>query len=222
MFRKLLPFSLILLIAIPMFAVLYSPAAAAPVSMKPSRTPTKTKTPTNTPTPVIPSATPTPAGSWIIVTAPNGGEVLTNGDVYTFTWQSSADIEFVDVMIGHRSLCEDCGPYWNTEISTGPIENTGSFEWTVYMEEPADKQFFIMVSGGSFDGVNFSNSIILAMDVSDRPFTIVESPLATPTWTEEPSATWTATSTATSTPSATPSITFTPTRTPTWTPDNPD
>lgn len=222
MFRKLLPFSLILLIAIPMFAALYSPAAAAPAALKPSRTPTKTKTPTSTPTPVIPSVTPTPAGSWIIVTAPNGGEVLTNGDVYTFTWQSSADIEFVDVMIGQRSLCEDCGPYWNTEISTGPIENTGSFEWTVYMEEPADKQFFIMVSGGSYDGINFSNSTVLAMDVSDRPFTILEDPLATPTWTEEPSATWTATSTATSTSSATPIITFTPTRTPTWTPDNPD
>jgi hypothetical protein len=226
MFRKLLPFSLILLIAIPMFAVLYSPAAAAPAALRPSRTPTKTKTPTNTPTPVVPSATPTPAGSWIVVTAPNGGEVLTNGDVYSISWLSSADIEFVEVVIGQRSLCVDCGAYWNTEFSTGPIENTGSFDWTVSIEEPVDKQIFVMVSGGSYDGINFNNSIVLAMDVSDRPFTILEDPLATPTWTEEPTVTSSATLTATDTstptdePIATFTATFTPTDEPTatWTP----
>lgn len=218
MFRKLLPFSLILLIVISMFAVLYSPvtAAAPRRTPKPTRTPlaTKTKTPT-----------PAPSGSWIMVTSPNGGEVLTNGEEYSITWVSSADIEFVDIMLGYRSLCEeDCIPYWSTELSTGPMENTGSFTWATYIEDPADKQFFIMISGGSADEISFHNSIVLAMDVSDRPFAIIENPFATPTATDEPLPTLTETAipTFTLTASATPNATFTRTPTLTWTPDNPD
>lgn len=203
MFRKFLPLSLILLLVFSVFAVLSSPTSAA--ALHPTRTPKPTRTPVYTKT-KTPTVTPTAATPWLTVTTPNGGEVLTNETVYSITWQSSADIEFVSILIGYMDTCDGCSPYWNIVWTVGPISNSGSYDWTVSVDNPEGKQFTAMIVGENFNGTGYT---IVASDVSNAPFAIQISPFITPTLTftatDEP--------TATNTPaSVTP--TFTPTRTP--------
>lgn len=209
MFRKFLPLSLILLIVLSVFALLSSTTSAA--ALHPTRTPKPTRTPVYTKT-QIPTATPTTSTPWLTVTAPNGGEVLTNDDVYSITWQSSADIEFVSILIGYMDTCDGCSPYWNIVWTTGPIANSGSYDWTVSADDPQGKQFTAMIVGENFNGTDYT---IVASDVSNAPFVIQVSPFITPTLTftptDEPTATFTPVSvTPTFTPTRTRTITSTP------------
>lgn len=63
-------------------------------------------------------------GGSLTLFSPNGGELLTGGDVHTITWSSAGAIPFVKL---EYSL--DGGISW-TLIEAG-IANTGSHEWTV-------------------------------------------------------------------------------------------
>jgi hypothetical protein len=197
----------------------------------PSKTPTSTSTPTPTNTPTI---TPT-STSWVTVTAPNGGEVLSYGDTYHITWQSSPDIEMVDVVVGSRYTCASCSPYGEVEWGISLIPNTGSYDWTVYVDDPTNKEFVVVILGKHFDGSAYN---VVAMDGSDNPFNVVLSgiptltrtptaiitPTVTPTQTVSPTPTASPTSTVTLTPTLTPTQTktatptFTKTPTPTITP----
>ena len=137
---------------------------------------------TNTPAP-----TSTPSGLWLTVTAPNGGEVMTVGNVYTITWQSSPNIN--SIMIGY-SGCTGCLNW----IVTG-IPNTGSYSWTVNVGNTSNTQFKIEIIG-------YQTGVGSVTDYSDAPFTVL--PAATPTFTS-----------TSSTPSNTPTLasTLTPTST---------
>jgi hypothetical protein len=188
--------------ATPTFTATFDPMATETATYTATRTitPTRTKTPT-------PTATPT-SSSWITVTDPNGGEVLSYGDVYPITWQSSADIESVYIAISYRYTCAGCPSNWNFEWYTGPIPNSGFYNWTVYVVDPTDKEFIVDVEDGYSIG-----------DFSDNPFTVVLSdiPTTTPPFTAVPPNTISPTSTPSETPTITPSYTPTLTKTATYT-----
>ncbi|HUI88698.1 MAG TPA: FG-GAP-like repeat-containing protein [Anaerolineales bacterium] len=131
--------------------------------------------------------TSTPAGLWLTVTSPNGGEVMTVGDVFPITWQSSANID--TVYIGYKS-CPSC----LDSIVTG-IPNTGSYNWTVYVGNTVNTQFTIEITG-------YDTGVGSVTDDSDAPFTVLQP--STPTLT--PISTNTATSPlpSTYTPASTP------------------
>ena len=125
-------------------------------------TPTDTAPATITPTPTAtPSPAPTSIPSWLRVIAPNGGEILTYGDVYRIKWESSPNIDSVDVMVGYKTSCDGCPPDWNFEWTTGPIQNTGFFDWTVNITDTAEKDLVVVVYNP------------FAWDESDGPFTVV-------------------------------------------------
>ena len=137
---------------------------------------------TNTP---APTPTSTPSGLWLTVTAPNGGEVMTVGNVYTITWQSSPNINMV--YIGY-SGCTGCLNW----IATG-IPNTGSYNWTVNVGNTTNTQFKIEITG-------YETGVGSVTDDSDAPFTVIK-----------PSTT--ATSTPTNIPTPTSTLVVTPTST---------
>jgi hypothetical protein len=148
-----------------------------------TRTPTLTRTPSVTPTFTV-TSTPTPL-HWLNVLAPNGGEVLVEGDVYPITWASSPGINTV----GLRYIsCETC----QTWIETG-IPNTGHYDWTVDVGDSDPTELTIEIIG-YVDGVE------VAADRSNAPFLVLDEPPPTATGT----LTLTATSTWTPTPSRTP------------------
>jgi hypothetical protein len=188
-----------------------TPTHTVTLSQTPTRTPTRTRTMTNTP--LIPTSTPTytqtstlvsPSAfnSWITLNTPNGGEVLSYGYPYAITWQTSPDIELVNIMVGSRYTCAGCGDVWNLEWGIGQVPNTGSYEWDVIVDDPANKEFVVLVQGERFTGSGYN---LVAQDVSDNPFIVELSDI--PTVTQGP--------TGTSSPVPTVTYTFTPTPTPT-------
>ena len=142
---------------------------------------------TNTP---APTPTSTPSGLWLTVTSPNGGEVMTVGNVYTITWQSSPNINMV--YIGY-SGCTGCLNW----IATG-IPNTGSYNWTVNVGNTTNTQFKIEITG-------YETGVGSVTDDSDAPFTVLQ-----------PSTTLTSTPTNTLTPTSTSAVTPTSTYTGPW------
>jgi hypothetical protein len=194
--------------ATPTFTATFDPMATETATYTATATRTRTPTPTITPT----------STSWIMVTDPNGGEVLSYGDVYPITWQSSPDIELVAIVIQYRYICTGCSSNWVFEWGIDHVPNTGYFDWTVYVDDPINKEFRVYVAG-----YNADYSAVLNWDLSDNPFTVVLSdiptitppPTAAPSITVAPTSTVTPTSTPSETPTAT--YTFTPTNTPTGT-----
>ncbi len=184
----------------------------------PAASNTPTFVPTNTP---APTPTSTPSGLWLTVTAPNGGEVMTAGNIYTITWQSSPYIN--SIWIGY-SGCTGCLNW----ITTGS-PNTGSYNWTVNVGNTTNTQFKIEITG-------YETGVGSVTDDSDAPFTVLQLPTPTftpmktatirptitptfiPTNTPTASATPIFTSTNTNTATNTSTATNTPTATATWTP----
>jgi hypothetical protein len=176
----------------------YTPTPTVTLTQTLTRTLTRTRTVTNTP--FIPTSTPTrtetpteispsPINSWITVNTPNGGEILTPGDIYSITWQSSADIDLVDILIGYRYTCDGCPLDWNLEWSEGLVPNSGSYDWTVQVDDVANKEFIVLLQGERLNGSGGYD--VVAMDESDSPFTVEETifPTFTPTITSTPT-TW--------------------------------
>ena len=99
---------------------------------------------------------------WVNVTAPNGGEVMTVGDVYRVTWQSSANID--KVSIGYKS-CYTCLTWIVTNIP-----NTGYFDWTLYVGNTSKTQFTIQITG-------YQSGVGSVTDYSDEFFTVLPTQL---------------------------------------------
>ncbi len=75
----------------------------------------------------------------LTVTAPKDGEVLTAGQAYRITWQSSPDIDMVTIGLKSCPSCMD----WITY----PIPNTGYYDWTIPASHPYDAQYTLEVTG---------------------------------------------------------------------------
>jgi hypothetical protein len=125
----------------------------------------------------------------IHLTSPNGGEVLSYGQVHPITWQTNdPEMNFVDIYVSSR--CNTCSS-WTPELIINGTPNTGEYNWTVDVGQAETHQFKIQVIGylrtapGEYSHV--------AADYSDAPFSIVLSSVPTRT------------------------LTFTPTQVPTWT-----
>ncbi|HJW76829.1 MAG TPA: hypothetical protein VJ787_14390 [Thermoleophilia bacterium] len=90
----------------------------------------------------------------VTLTAPNGGEDWTSGEVHNIAWTAG---------IGHVTLEVSCdgGPYSTIAAAT---PNDGSYDWTV--TGPASGQVRLRVTALAFSG----------SDVSDAPFTITVPP----------------------------------------------
>ena len=132
-----------------------------------------------------PSPTPTPT-LWIKVTSPNGGEVITEGDVFRITWASSPSIDRVS--IGYKA-CYSC-----LDWIAFDTPNTGYYDWPVSVGY-GTSQYTIEITG-------YQTGIGSAIDTSDAPFTVVKLPTATPANTSTPLFT--------STPTIVPTFTMTP------------
>lgn len=104
-----------------------------------------------------PTPTPTPAPLSLTVTAPNGGEVMTEGETYRITWDSSGLDD--NLWIGYKS-CDSCLSW----IATG-VADTGYYDWTVDVGNTTNTQFKIYISGG-ISGVGTTS------DTSDEYFTV--------------------------------------------------
>jgi hypothetical protein len=115
-----------------------------------------------------------------VITSPNGGEVINYGDIYPITWQSSGDLEFVDIFIGYRYTCEGCPTTTYTETSIFGLPNTGTYNWVVDVDDPTNKEFFVGIQGERFSEGSF---IPGPWDVTDNPFLIVLSSVPTRTVT---------------------------------------
>lgn len=92
------------------------------------------------------------------LTAPNGSEDWTSGQVHTISWTSGIG----DVRL---EVSRDSGPF-TTIVAATP--NDGSFDWTV--TGPAGSQVVVRVVALSFTG----------SDVSDAPFTVTVPPDGNP------------------------------------------
>jgi Right handed beta helix region/Ser-Thr-rich glycosyl-phosphatidyl-inositol-anchored membrane family/Fibronectin type III domain len=171
----------------PTFTPAYTPTASTTPTIAPTNTPTNTSAPTPTPT-INPL--------WLTVTSPNGGEVMTAGDVYPITWNSSPNIDTVSIM--YKS-CPSCGDW-----IAFSIPNTGSYNWTVDVGNTTNTQFTIEIIG-------YDTGVGSITDDSAAPFTVL--PASTPTFT--PTASDTPTFIPTDTPTFTPTASDTPTFTPT-------
>ncbi len=93
------------------------------------------------------------------VTSPNGGEVYTEGETHTITWDSSPNID--TVAIGWSS-----GPgslNW-IKFST---PNTGSYTWNVDVGNTSNTQFLIEVIG-------YDTGVGSLTDLSDNYFTVYQ------------------------------------------------
>ena len=102
---------------------------------------------------------------WIKVTSPNGGEVMTVGDVYRITWQASSNID--KVSIGYKS-CYSCLTWIVTNIP-----NTGYYDWTCNVGNTHPKtQFTIQITGyqsGVGSDKDYSDSVIYGACPSPLP-----------------------------------------------------
>ena len=187
--------------------------------MAPTNTPTPTETldPFITPT-VTPTETVTPLPSWVIVTSPQDGEVLNYGKVYPITWESSPDIVSIYLLIGYQYTCDGCAGGWNTEwVEENPIPNTGFYDWTVYVNDPTNKEFIIAMQGvtSNYEIVGGDLSGVFTVALSDIPTMIITPPAGIP---NTATATLTPTITPTFVLSATPTLTYTFTPPSTFTP----
>lgn len=91
------------------------------------------------------------------VTAPNGGEILETGQLFTIEWQSAGDV--TDVKLEYST---DSGATWSEILASTP--NDGSHDWTV----PNDTSTTALVRvSDAADGD--------PIDTSDDVFSIVES-----------------------------------------------
>lgn len=151
----------------------------------PTQVPTSTPTPTYTPTPTnIPTPTPTLS---VMVTSPNGGEVLTVGQTYRITWNTSSNIDMVT--IGYKA-CDSC-----LDWIAYNIPNQNYFDWTVYtvyVGNTINTQYKIYVIG-------YHTGYGSVSDTSDANFTVLQ---LTPTPTTIPTITPTKTPSPTPTPFA--------------------
>ena len=166
-----------------------------------------------------PHSSPYPTNSsWITLTAPTGGDVITDGDTYRITWQSSPNIALVDIGIWYQ--CTSCSPYWAYVLEAGSIPNTGYYDWNVNVTDPAGKEFEVGIEDSNYSGDpgTFAISWPFTVAMPNTPTTIpdtatmpADTSTVTPTWT--PSAVPTDTSLApdTDTPTPTPVPTDTPT-----------
>ena len=127
-----------------------------------------------------------PPSLWIKVTSPNGGEVITEGDVFRITWASSPSIDRVS--IGYKA-CYSC-----LDWIAFDTPNTGYYDWPVSVGY-GTSQYTIEITG-------YQTGIGSAIDTSDAPFTVVKLPTATPANTSTPLFT--------STPTIVPTFTMTP------------
>jgi hypothetical protein len=103
-----------------------------------------------------PTITPT---RWVALSAPNGGETLTAGDVYRITWQSSPNID--KVTLGYKS-CPSCLDWIVTNIP-----NTGYYDWTVNVGNTTNTQFTIEIIG-------YQTGYGSTIDYSDAAFTVLQ------------------------------------------------
>lgn len=138
--------------------------AAFTVLPAPTPTPLPTLTPTPTSTPFI-TLTPTPLPFFLTVTAPNGGEILTVGQTYRITWQSSPELDTVS--LGYKS-CPSCLDWIVTNIL-----NTGYYDWSVYVGNTTNTQFYLEIIG-------YDIGVGQVIDHSDAPFTVVQPRLDSP------------------------------------------
>lgn len=182
MLRKIFPIVFVVLVLV--LALPVSLAGASKDIKRPTftPTPTATSTPTHTPSPTAtasptwtPSPTNTPASRWVSLTAPNGGEVLTVGQVYRITWESSPNID--TVTLGYKS-CPSCLNW----IVNG-IPNTGYYDWTVFVGNTTNTQFTIEIIG-------YETGYGSTVDYSDAPFTVLPGTMPTATITPIPTSRW--------------------------------
>jgi hypothetical protein len=124
------------------------------------------------------------------ITQPNGGEVLTVGNTYRITWDSTADLD--TVTLGYKS-CESCLSW----IANG-IPNTGYYDWNVFVGNTINTQFQIYI-------LAYDTGVGSVSDVSDNTFSVLQ-PTPTPTFTYTPFPT--ATSIPSNTPTSTPPNSF--------------
>ena len=103
----------------------------------------------------------TPVAASLKVLAPNGGEALAMGDIVDVKWESEGIAGAARIEI---SL--DNGYSW-TEVYPSNVGNTGTYKWLVPLVDAPNA--LIRVSSAVRPAV---------YDVSDKPFTIVSSPIA--------------------------------------------
>lgn len=101
------------------------------------------------------------AGASLKVLAPNGDEAFAMGDIVDVKWESTSVTEPVRV-----EFSIDNGHSW-TETYPANVGNTGSYKWLVPLVDAP--QALVRVSSKTRPAV---------YDVSDKPFTIVSSPMA--------------------------------------------
>lgn len=109
--------------------------------------------------------TPTPS-MYITVTSPNNGEVWTNGETHRITWNSSADIDHVQIEEA------DSSGLLSGQITSGLIPNTGYYDWTIADNVSKDRQAKIIIYG-------VVNNYVKVQNVSNT-FTILQQPSPTP------------------------------------------
>ena len=105
------------------------------------------------------------SGLSLTVVSPNGGELLTVGDVYRITWDSTPDIDMVT--IGYKS-CPSC-----LDWIAYNIPNTGYYDWTVYVGNTTNTEFTIEIIG-------YDVGVGSVIDYSDAPFTVQQPHLSAP------------------------------------------
>jgi bacillopeptidase F len=98
----------------------------------------------------------------VTVTAPNGGETLTPGNVYTITWDATDDVGVASVSLYYSY---DGGT--NFDLIDNVSGNPGSYDWTV----PNTPSTQCLVKIYAYDAANNEG-----WDVSDNFFTIEEGP----------------------------------------------
>ncbi len=99
-----------------------------------------------------------PAGGYLILLFPNGGEVITSGTVYTLQWDAPPDAAQFDLMYSR-----DEGVTWEL-IKDGVT--TASYDWHVPVSTSLGSQCLVKVTGyNSFGGK-------IDEDKSDMPFTV--------------------------------------------------
>jgi hypothetical protein len=97
----------------------------------------------------------------VTVLSPNGGETLFAGDSYAIRWDSNPEVQFVNL---HYSL--DGGESY--ELIVEGFMNTGLYNWVV--PETVTNEGLIKVE--STNGV-----LLFNLDVSDKPFSVVDDSL---------------------------------------------
>jgi hypothetical protein len=128
---------------------------------------------------VLPAPSPTPVPMSVTVTYPNGGEVLQAGQTYRITWNSSNNINNVDI----TGIVENGGYY---DIADA-IPNVGYYDWNTGYAFKNNAQVKFEVRG-------YVKGVGNVADESDNDFTFVyptptTAPTQAPTPTNMPTAT---------------------------------